>query len=485
MKRKNTLIFLSILFAGGSCLAYELVFNEILFYVFDNNTYSVATLLALFMGGLAIGGYIVLKFFHSNNNKDKLFALMQLLLGLYAIFVLSRFNIVLDAVNWLYSITADESLILLGKLLISTSYLIIPTILMGISFPLISSLLVERTKNVGKSISGAYSLDIIGGVIVVLLCGFLLLPRIEIVYMGIFIGSLNFISSLLIKNSKYALFFCIIALAVSFFFIPSGSSVMVSENFQTFTMEDSIYSARSPYGDVNVVKTDHLTLFINKRAQCYSLPRFASETELANKSINSLRVGDILGANYIGLNIGLGCGLTLGEMVKYDYLKGVDVVEINENVVEACGYFSEANGDVLNNPKVNLIIGDGFEYLKNTDKKYDVILLDVERASVVHSSPLFTVEAFDLVLKHLNENGIFGLWWYMTDTESASILYCSLKSVFEYVYLTNEGILFFASDRPLNELYQTEDDIELEKGLLSKPCKLNSVANPVLKYMRY
>ncbi|MFN7181398.1 MAG: hypothetical protein ACK4NF_01800, partial [Planctomycetota bacterium] len=75
------------------------------------------------------------------------------------------------------------------------------------------------------------------------------------------------------------------------------------------------------------------------------------------------------------LVIGLGSGVTAGSVSLYDNVKNIKIVEIEEGVVKAAKkYFHNVNYNVLNNPKVDLIIDDGRSFLFFTQEKFDLII---------------------------------------------------------------------------------------------------------------
>jgi spermidine synthase len=126
--------------------------------------------------------------------------------------------------------------------------------------------------------------------------------------------------------------------------------------------------------------------------------------------------------------------LTIESALKYDC--NVDVIEINPQVVNANRVIS----DVLDNPRVNLIIMDGFKYLRETDKKYDSVLIDVENPKVAHSSYLYTVDCFEMIYDSLTSAGTFALWNFNGGRSSCStkfmdVIYWSMKEVFPFVYM--------------------------------------------------
>jgi spermidine synthase len=109
------------------------------------------------------------------------------------------------------------------------------------------------------------------------------------------------------------------------------------------------------------------------------------------------------------LVIGLGIGMTLGAVEQHP-VKSVDVVEIEPAVVEASSYFKDFTGDALNDPRVNLIVGDGRNHLALTNRQYDVIISEPSNPWVSGMANLFTREFFELAKKRLREDGVMCQW---------------------------------------------------------------------------
>lgn len=77
------------------------------------------------------------------------------------------------------------------------------------------------------------------------------------------------------------------------------------------------------------------------------------------------------------LVIGGGDGGTLREVVRHPEVELARQVEIDGDVVEMCKRHLPKIASAYDNPKVDLIIGDGIEYMKNAeDGSFDVILVD-------------------------------------------------------------------------------------------------------------
>jgi predicted membrane-bound spermidine synthase len=136
-----------------------------------------------------------------------------------------------------------------------------------------------------------------------------------------------------------------------------------------------------------------------------------------------------------GLVIGLGTGSTAGWMAQVSSMQRVDVVEIEpavKRVAEAC---RSVNADVLANPDVRLIIGDGRELLLSTDERYDLIFSEPSNPYRAGVSSLFTQEFYRGVERRLNAGGIFLQWLqgYHVDAQVVRTAYATLSDVFPVV----------------------------------------------------
>lgn len=105
------------------------------------------------------------------------------------------------------------------------------------------------------------------------------------------------------------------------------------------------------------------------------------------------------------LVIGGGDGGTIRELFKYDVDK-VTMVEIDEAVVRASKLHLPQIASEFGNPKLNLIIGDGIQFVKDAaPNSYDVIIVDGSDP-VGPAEGLFTAEFYDNCKKALKDGGM-------------------------------------------------------------------------------
>jgi spermidine synthase len=111
------------------------------------------------------------------------------------------------------------------------------------------------------------------------------------------------------------------------------------------------------------------------------------------------------------LSIGLGTGILIGEVTRYAEVESVDCAEISPSVIEAAGTFEAYNARVMQNPKVRIIADDGINFLRRTGSTYDAIISDA-KSRTTHSgnSAFFSRDYYRLCRSRLGTGGLMIQW---------------------------------------------------------------------------
>lgn len=143
----------------------------------------------------------------------------------------------------------------------------------------------------------------------------------------------------------------------------------------------------------------------------------ASYNELSEKQLAYLAIEPLtLERRDIRVLVGgLGIGYTLRATLDYNRIQSVDVVEIEEYIITwAKSLFSELNGYACSDSRVHLIKMDLGDYIHETDKTYDAIILDVDNGPtwlVLESNQrLYEKPALLKIKDLLSEGGVFIVW---------------------------------------------------------------------------
>ncbi|WP_294948790.1 polyamine aminopropyltransferase [Sulfurivirga sp.] len=107
------------------------------------------------------------------------------------------------------------------------------------------------------------------------------------------------------------------------------------------------------------------------------------------------------------LIIGGGDGGILREVTKHAGVEAVTQVEIDEKVVEMCKqYLPNHSAGAFDDPRLNLVIDDGVNFVRTTDEKFDVIISD-STDPVGPGEVLFESPFYEGVKRCLNPGGVF------------------------------------------------------------------------------
>ncbi len=105
------------------------------------------------------------------------------------------------------------------------------------------------------------------------------------------------------------------------------------------------------------------------------------------------------------LIIGGGDGGAVREAVKHQHLRHLDLVEIDQRVVEISQQYFPRVASAFADPRVNLHFADGFDYIKNPLRQYDLVIVD-SSDPVGPSLRLFSVEFYRDLHKILKPDGM-------------------------------------------------------------------------------
>jgi spermidine synthase len=110
------------------------------------------------------------------------------------------------------------------------------------------------------------------------------------------------------------------------------------------------------------------------------------------------------------LVLGGGDGCTAREFLKHPSIESVMVAELDPAVVALChGNFFDINGRAFDDPRVRVEIGDALDLLRNSDVRYDIIVMDLTDPDDAESAPLYSTETYQLIRDRLTVDGVLSL----------------------------------------------------------------------------
>jgi len=437
---KNNNIILMVFFVSGmASLIYEITWIRPISMIYQSTIYVIAIILTSFMFGLAIGGYIAGKYADKIKHPLRAYAFIEIGIGLYGLFSLSLFGLLPHVFDTLHSIHAPlvYNSIQFGSVFF---LLLIPTALMGATFPIISKSYVR--EKIGKGIGEIYSINNIGAIIGSILAGFILIPLLGIRISIVVAALLNMTAAFLILGYYYktslkyvipisAIFFITFASCGNYSMTNIYSNGVCGFFVKDFTgPREILFYEEGLYGSISVAQEGQYgeikRLFINGQGS-------------SSLRLNDVRVSTLLGYLPIlikpdssnTLVIGFGTGATSNILSKHF---NTTTVEIERKILKTAHYFNAINGNVINNPNHNFIFDDARNYLLTARKQYGIIVNHPLDPFQSFSSLLFTKEFFHIVRNSLNEDGLYVQWFptYHLKPQDLKDFQYTFNSVFPY-----------------------------------------------------
>jgi len=194
-----------------------------------------------------------------------------------------------------------------------------------------------------------------------------------------------------------------------------------------------LYSGRSKYQEIDVVETQDfgLCLVLDGKVQSSLVDEFIYHEALVHPAMVTHPCPEKV------LVIGGGEGGTVREVLKHNIVKDVVMVDIDEEVIRVSKTFMpQLSAGAFEDKRLKLVIDDGRAYLKKTNERYDVILIDVtDPLPEGPSYLLYTKQFYELVKERLKPDGLMATQATSVfySRKSYTLIYNTLRQVFPVV----------------------------------------------------
>ena len=177
-----------------------------------------------------------------------------------------------------------------------------------------------------------------------------------------------------------------------------------SKAFQGFEINRTLFEGKSQYQDIAIYENDSLgrVLTLDGIIQITECDEFVYQEMMVHVPIFSHENPENV------LIIGGGDGGILREVLRHKGIKRIVMAEIDQMVIDACvEHMPKVNnaGKVYKDPRTQLIVGDAFAFVKDTDLKFDVVIID-STDPVGPGEKLFSHEFYKNMVKILNLNAL-------------------------------------------------------------------------------
>jgi spermidine synthase len=416
-KRKSLALKAALFATGISGIVAEYILSTLASYFIGNAILQFTLIVSIMLFAMGLGSRISKSF---NKNLVFYFVLIELILSVLVSFV--------AIISYLIYGFTDTSWIVIYLLSIIIGLLI------GLEIPFatrINNEFEELRLNISSILENDYYGSLIGG----LFFAFVGLPYLGLTYTPFVLGFINLSVSFWmfyvlqdflkpkqksILKIAYVLVTIVLILGIYF------AKPIIFFGEQAKYADKIVYTKQTKYQKLVVTKwQDWHSLYINGNQQLSTFDEFMYHEPMVHTALGLTKQKSNI------LILGGGDGCIVRELLKYDEVKNIILVDLDKEMIEIGKnhqIFTDLNKHALTNAKVKIIIADAFTFLEKTNQKFDVILVDLPDPNNVDLNKLYTKEFYKLSAKKLTNDGCFitqsGSPYYATKA-----FYCIEKTI--------------------------------------------------------
>ena len=456
--------FLLLAFATGLIsFGLEVVWTHLLAVLIGNSSYAFGLMLTAILTGLALGTVAASRLAEPRARALSWIGPCLVLGGLGVVLTIPVWDDVPYLFLALRGRIASFALMEATRFVVALLLMLVPTALLGVSFPLVLRAAVPPDgRRLARHIGLVYSVNTVGAVVGATTGAYVLLASLgSLVALKVLGAALIGTGALAMvalgrRPFERTVAAASLALAVLAVFMPAhwdvealnlGASIYLggSGTHKGFV----VYHAEDPTGGLTAVIQEGATrtLLTNGKFQGDNSEEVPIQHRLAN--IPTL----FTPGRERALVIGLGTGVTAAAVASHGFRETV-CAEISNPIIAAAGaYFADVNGSITRAPGVRILREDGRSVLLETPERYDVISVEVTTIWFAGAGSVYSREFYDLASRRLRRNGVL-LQWFPSHHISARNLYVvvnTVRSVFPYVSVwthRHQGFVV-ASNQPL------------------------------------
>jgi spermidine synthase len=481
--------------SGAVALGYEVIWTRVLAIYTLNSAYVFTMVVTVYLAALAIGTAIATRAARwPRHDPFRMLVIVQIVMALLGPVMLA----------WAPSATKlnigaagqSERAIFVMEYLLAVAFVFVPTILLGMTLPLLVALYNATIPTAGRSVGRVYAWNSFGTILGAAGTGALLIPIIGLRDTTLLLSVTNF----LIGAST-----AVIAMPPSAHgprwwrgFVPAAASAYVllgallPPSFRFYRPERSegetlLYYAEGPSATVHVTELEqdgrrHRKLFVDSEAVAGTYDEIVTD----QKMLAHLPL--LLHRNpQRALTVGFGTGGTSYSMLQHKVQ--VDCVEIEPCVPQAYKLFESENrgivGPAHERHDFHLILDDARSWLELAREPYDVIVTDVTSIQYRGNGNLYTTDYFRLMQAKLTASGLGCAWVPLTGItpQQLKILLRSFRSEFPHtsvwymINLPTDFVILVGTPQPLSiDLADVAD--RMAAPLIQRDLTLIGMDNP-------
>ena len=392
------LLLFSVFVIATCGLVYELIAGTLASYLLGDSVTQFSTIIGTYMFAMGIGSWLSR---YITKNLLTTFVKIEILIGLVGGSAAAILFAIFEHVTS-FRIPLYGMVTLIGTLV-------------GIEIPLLLRILKDEF-DFRDLVSKVFTFDYIGALVASILFPLLLVPHLGLVRSGFMFGIMNVGVAMwmLYRFGEHIVHVhlhrttAMLVLIALVFGLVYGNRVMDVAESSLFP-DKVIYSTSTPYQRIVITKAPHdLRLFLNNNLQFSTRDEYRYHEALVHPGLASLPNPKNV------LILGGGDGLAAREILKYPSVESVTLVDLDPamtNLFSSNDLLTSLNNNALSSPKMHLVNGDAFSWLKSyaanpENIPFDFVVIDFPDPSNYSIGKLYSLTFYNVLKQVISEDGI-------------------------------------------------------------------------------
>ncbi len=177
------IILMLFLLSGATALVYQVIWLRQLILIFGSTLFATSSILATFMGGLALGAVLAGRSMdRSGRSPLQVYGLLEIIIGAYALAVPFLFETLTPVYQLVWDAGGADSQFFLNLAKFAGIALVLlpPTTLMGASLPVLARAVANDPERIGGNVGTLYAVNTFGAVAGTFIAGFVAIPQLGV-----------------------------------------------------------------------------------------------------------------------------------------------------------------------------------------------------------------------------------------------------------------------------------------------------------------
>ncbi|RSM93461.1 polyamine aminopropyltransferase [Streptomyces sp. WAC 01420] len=386
------LLLFSVFLCAACGLVYELALTALGSYLIGNSVLQTSVVISVMVFAMGLGSLAAKPL---RRRAVGAFALVE---GVLALVGGLSVLVLYSAFAWLQLYTPAMIVVAMAV-----------GLLIGAEIPLLMTLLQRiRRQEAGSAVADMFAVDYIGALVGGLCFPLWLLPTFGQLKGALVVGCVNAVAGVIVvvfifrrqirrwvRNALLA--------GVTAVLVVLGTAYAFADDLEVTARQQMyrdpiVHAETTPYQEIVVTRSTAFTgkpdirLFLNGDLQFSSVDEYRYHESLVHPALAGSRANVLI--------MGGGDGLALREVLRYDDVRHVTLVELDPAMTRLARHYEplrDLNDEALSDPRVEVVNADAFNWLRGARQSYDAVVIDFPDPDTAALAKLYSVEFYHLL----------------------------------------------------------------------------------------